>query len=408
MTQAIAGENCNELAPEPGVVPRGSTEFVLYQTQRRCVMSAGRGDSNFSCLLGTSASDQMPAINESGAALGLNKSSDAVRRALGLPSPRRSFQTIYVMSISLNGDSEASAARRGILAMLGSSLAFSLMSLGVKCATETLPVSEVVFSRSFITLALSFIWLRAAGLSVRGRRTGLLILRGLFGFLGLTCFFSAIDRLDLLAATTLHYLNPIVTALIAAWLLRERLRLRVVFSLILGFVGVLFVAKPGALFASDFRDPPDAIGVALALSGALFAAAAYVTVRKLRESESPAVIVLYFPLISIPCSLPALLFEFKLPNLVESWWLLGVGVMTFLGQVGLTYGLKWLPAGRAMSLGYTQIALSGVWGWSLLGEEPSPLAILGAILIGFGAVLAAGATKRNVNEKRPDHSTAGP
>jgi drug/metabolite transporter (DMT)-like permease len=117
---------------------------------------------------------------------------------------------------------------------------FSLMSLGVKTAGRRLPIQEVVLVRGVVTLALSWAVLRRAGLAVRvpGRgRQGLLVLRGLFGTAGLTCFYASLARLPLAEATLLQYTNPLWAAALAALVLGERARPRDLLALAAGARG---------------------------------------------------------------------------------------------------------------------------------------------------------------------------
>jgi drug/metabolite transporter (DMT)-like permease len=111
---------------------------------------------------------------------------------------------------------------------------------------------------------------------------------------------------------------------------------------------------------------------------------AYVSVRELGRSEHPQVIVLWFPLISIPLSLPLVALEPTLPTLPEVGWLLGVGLFTQLGQIGLTHGLVHLPAARATTIGYAQVVFASLWGWLVFHE-----AIGAPTLAGAGLILAS-------------------
>jgi drug/metabolite transporter (DMT)-like permease len=94
------------------------------------------------------------------------------------------------------------------------------------------------------------------------------------------------------------------------------------------------------------------------------------------------VIVLWFPLISLPLSLPLVALQPIIPTLPELGWLLGVGLFTQLGQIGLTHGLVHLPAARATTIGYAQVAFAALWGWLVFGEGIGPSTLAGAGLIG--------------------------
>jgi drug/metabolite transporter (DMT)-like permease len=93
------------------------------------------------------------------------------------------------------------------------------------------------------------------------------------------------------------------------------------------------------------------------------------------------VIIFYFPLVAVPFSLPLVLLDPVLPTPVELGWLLAVGVLTQLGQIGLTQGLTRLPAATATAISYVQVLFAGLWGWWIFAEAIDAWTALGAVLI---------------------------
>jgi drug/metabolite transporter (DMT)-like permease len=276
----------------------------------------------------------------------------------------------------------------GSLYIVGSAFAFSVMTLLVKMAGERLPSQEIVLARAVVSLVLSYALLRRAAVSPWGRAPRLLVMRGLVGFLALSCVYYAVTHLPLAEATVIQYLNPAFTAVLAAAVLGERLGPALVTASGVSLLGVALVARPAFLFggASPGLDP---FAVAVAVCGALFSAGAYVLVRRLSATEHPLVIVFYFPLVTVPATIPALWSQPVWPVGREWLVLLGVGCATQAGQVWVTRGLALEPASRATALSYLQILFATLWGAAFFGELPDPLSILGAGLI-VGGTLAVG------------------
>jgi drug/metabolite transporter (DMT)-like permease len=268
----------------------------------------------------------------------------------------------------------------GIRFMLLSAFAFSVMGAFVKLAGTRLPTSELITARALVTLIVSALLLRRRRLSPWGHRRGLLFVRGCFGFCGLCCVYYALTHLPLAEATVLQYLHPVFTAMLAARLIAEVPTRRVLFSIALSLTGALLVARPSLLFGQATA-PLDALGVAAAIAGAVFSALAYVTVRKLNQTEDPDVITFYFPLVALPASLPALATDAVLPTGVEWLWLLLLGLATQVGQIALTYGMKTETASRATSFSYMQIVFATLLGAAVFGELPHPLTLVGMALI---------------------------
>ena len=285
-------------------------------------------------------------------------------------------------------DGSAGGARPGVRFMLASAFAFSVMMVFVKLAGERLPSQEIVFARAVLSVALSLAVLQRAGVAWFGQPQNrpLLLLRGLFGFAGLSCVFYSVTHLPLAEAVVIQYLHPLFTACLAALFLRESVGRAVVLGTALSLAGVALVAKPAMLFGAGASLP--ALPLAAALGGAFFSGCAYVCVRRLGSTEHPLVIVLYFPLVTVPATLPALVRDSVWPVGLDWLWLVGVGVCAQIGQVALTRGMQHEPAARATALSYTQVVFAAAWGVLFFGEKPDAFTIAGAGLILAGSFAA--------------------
>jgi drug/metabolite transporter (DMT)-like permease len=246
-----------------------------------------------------------------------------------------------------------------------------------------------VMVRALVTLLLSGWAVRRAGVSPWGNRRGLLLLRGVLGFVALSAFYHAVVHLPLADATVLQHTNPVWAALLAVPFLGERLRAREAVPVAVSLAGVVLVMRPAALFGAGPALPPATVGVALA--GAAFSGAAYVTVRRLGASEHPAVIVLYFAMVSTLGSIPTTLPTARWPTPLEWALLLGVGVTAQIGQVAITNGLRLERAVPATATGYLQIVFAALWGILFFAERLHPATLLGgALIVGGTLALASG------------------
>lgn len=284
----------------------------------------------------------------------------------------------------------ATHPRGAALSLLAAALSFSLMAVCVKAVGSRIPVAEVVLARSVVSLALCGWMVRSAGLSPWGQRRWLLSLRGLLGSVALVCVFAALTLLPLATATVLQYLYPTLSALAGWRWLGERIGRRLLVAIPLGWLGVLLVCRPPGAASS-------ALGVLLALAGAVLTALAYVSVRELGRSEHPLVIMLYFPLTSLPLCLPWVALDPVLPQGGDWGWLLGVGLFTQLGQLGLTHGLVRLPVAPATAIGYAQVPFAALWGWLLFGERLAQGTVFGALLILAAMLLSLPGAKRRTS-----------
>jgi drug/metabolite transporter (DMT)-like permease len=269
-----------------------------------------------------------------------------------------------------------------VLFMAASAFGFSAMAVLVKVASPRLPTGEIVFARAAVTLVLSYVMVRRAGLSPWGRERRSLVFRGLLGFGGLTGYYLAIARLSLADATTIQNATPLLTAVLAWWLLDEAIGWSTGVAIAIGICGVALIVHPG----SAGLDP---IGVAVALGAVVCSSIAYVTVRKLARTEHPLVIVFYFPLVATPLALPWAIHSFVMPQPIDWLLLVAIGAATQVGQVFLTKGLAIERAGRATTIGYLQVAFAMIWQLVVFGVAPTGSTIAGASLILGGTLLVA-------------------
>jgi len=282
--------------------------------------------------------------------------------------------------------------RRAVFCMVASALCLSLMNLLAKEVGRRIPISEIVFARGVLGVLLNLWLLRLAGVSPWGQRRGLLFWRGLASTGALFAIYGDLTKLSLETSTVLQYLYPTFTALLAWVGLREHISKRLIIAITVGWLGVVFVSQPAFLFGGSTALP--LMPVFIGISGALLSAIAYVCVRSLANCEHPLVVVFYFPLVSLPVSIPFVLMHPVAPTNVEWLMLLGVGLFSQFAQVFLTLGFKVLPAARATSISYVQVFFAGLWGWMLLGETINQWTFFGALMVMAATLISLSGPRR--------------
>lgn len=269
--------------------------------------------------------------------------------------------------------------------MILSALAFSIMSLLVKAVGDLgLSIFMVIAVRSIISLMISAVTIKRKGISPFGNRKGLLMARGLSGFVALNFVFYAITHLPLAEATVLQYLHPMFTAVLAIFLLNERSTVGSMVCIALSFIGLLVMVQPDFIFSSS-SVAFDNVAVLVGIAGAFGSAIAYILVRTLNKTEDPSVIILYFPMVSLPISIVFLWNDFVMPEGIALVYLLAIGVATHIGQIGITKAMKTETASRATSFGYLQVVFAMVLGIVFYQEIPGIETFIGAGLIVAGA-----------------------
>lgn len=258
--------------------------------------------------------------------------------------------------------------------MLKASFAFSVMTLSVRMASSHLSSVEIVFFRSLIGtgMILALMHQKKTSLWGRANQRKIMILRGLSGFAALILFFHVIAKLPLGTAVLLNYSSPIFAAILASFFLKER----VTFSLL----GIILVAFSGLSLLVNAQFGAWTKDIWLGLLSAVFAAIAYVSIRAIKHRESPLTIIFYFTGISTVGSL-FFLHHFEWPSAVDWFYLTGVGIGSFFGQLWMTISLRRARASLVGPFSYLAPFLAFLYGLLFFGEAMSWKAWLGAVLM---------------------------
>jgi len=260
------------------------------------------------------------------------------------------------------------------------------MTLCVKNIDKRIPIYELVFFRSFLSLIITSSIINLKNINPWGNNRPLLILRGGLGTLALVCIFYAIRNMPLSISTVIQYTYPIFISIFAGIFINEKITRNIVFALIIGWIGILVILNPTQLSVMNIEI--ENISIFIAFLGSICTALAYITVKKLSFTEDVYVIIEYFPLVSFITLLPFVLINWVTPNLNELVWIIGIGFFTQLGQTFLTVGLKNLPASEASTINYLQVFFGSIWGILFYREIININFLLGASLVLLGTIIS--------------------
>jgi len=283
----------------------------------------------------------------------------------------------------------------GILYMLAGALISALNGALTKILAEDMSALEIVFFRNLIGVVLIVYALKHTAPKLSGGKFYMLLSRGLYGFLAMILFFYTITVIPLGEAITLNKTSPLFVSILAYYLLKEHLNLNTIFALIIGFLGIILIVKPFGLTISYAHF--------LGILGGFFAAAAYTTIKKIKDIYDSRIIVLSF--VGVGTALPAILFLiapyidapdaisfmfpiFTMPNTVYLWALiLFMAFISTLSQWLLTKAYSSSKVSIIGVISYTNIPFSIGFGWMLGDKLPDMLTYTGIGLIILGGIL---------------------
>lgn len=252
------------------------------------------------------------------------------------------------------------------------------MQLCVKWLDD-FPVTELVLFRSLVSLVLSLVVIGRLKISPFGNNKQVLFLRGLFGVIALSMFFYTLQQLPIATAITIQYLSPIFTAIFAIFILKEPMQKKQWLFFGISFIGVLVMKG----FNSDIQIKYLVIGI----FSSMFAGLAYNMIRKVKDTDHPVVVVLYFPMVAIPVMIVASFFYWKTPVGYDWLVLILMGVFTQIAQVYMTKAWQMEEANKVASLKYVGILFALFFDFAIFGISPVISTILGILLVLTGVVL---------------------
>jgi drug/metabolite transporter (DMT)-like permease len=267
----------------------------------------------------------------------------------------------------------ASPPVNGMAVMALASVLFSVMSFLIPLTRGV--SSSVIASARFVVGIVMILGMGALRLtSLRPRKVLWLVLRGVVGAASVYFFFRGVMVLGLGKGTILNYTYPMFAALLAPLILKERLPWDVLAAGLASFAGIWLVVSPGSVAAVGVED-------LLALFGGLLSGIAVVAIKKLRETETPAVIYLaqcLFGLLVV--GWPTATSSFAFAG-VEWLILLGVGVVATVAQLLMTWAYKHVSATEGSLLSFLTPVLNVILGVLVFGELMRPAAIAGSALV---------------------------
>jgi drug/metabolite transporter (DMT)-like permease len=270
--------------------------------------------------------------------------------------------------------------------MLGTLASFMAMAIGGRELSATLGTFEILFFRSLFGLALiSYLVARRGWQPTRTRRLGLHTMRNVAHFAGQFGWFYGIAYIPLASVFAIEFTLPVWTAILAAFLLGERMSATRLIAIACGILGMVIILRPGTATMD-----PAALAV---LFGAVSYALAHTLTRRLAQTEHPITILFYMTLIQLPLGLVPSLAAWITPAGMAWLWLLGVAVAALTGHYCLTRALMLADATVVVPMDFMRLPLIAVVGL-LFYDEPLDWHVLaGALIILAGNLL-------NINAER--------
>lgn len=262
---------------------------------------------------------------------------------------------------------------------LASYSTFAVHDAVVKAVINDLPVAQILFLRSAVVVLICLAIGRMSvvrGL-IKSPNKPMLLLRGVLTLAAWCMYYPAGKDLQLAEMTTLYYVAPVITVVLAVVFLKERLTLARVGASAIGFFGVVVAVNPAGI----------TIGVPalMALGAAFLWSVAMIVMRSVSRNESSLVLVFSMNIFYV-----AVLAGFVLPfwepmDLREIGFVILTGLLGIAAQYAIVDAARLVPASVLGTVEYTALVWSFIFGFLFYAEIPAPL-----VYVGAGMVVAAG------------------
>lgn len=275
----------------------------------------------------------------------------------------------------------------------------SVNDMLIKQLSGAYPLHQIILVRSAIGLAVSLVILQFEGgfAKLKTRRVSLHVLRGLLVVIGNLTFYAALAAIPLADATALYFVAPLFITLLSIPFLGEKVGVRRLAAVVVGFIGVLIALRPGFGGAGG----PGLLVMLLPVVAAFAYACMSILTRRLGGASTASALAIYiqttFIVVSLAFGLIAGDGRFaegleseSLIFLLRPWvwpaegdliWFLLLGLISGIVGYSLSQAYRSADAATVAPFEYVALPLAILWGWLIFGELPDIWVSLGIVLI---------------------------
>jgi drug/metabolite transporter (DMT)-like permease len=270
----------------------------------------------------------------------------------------------------------------GIVITIFAYFCFAIASSCVKAMGPSIPAFEIVFFQNFISLICILPYcLKKGTLNFRRPFISFHLIRDVCGTGSYLCYFAAISHTNLVDATVLAYTAPFFTPIIWSVWMRDKIEKDVWWTIVLGFIGIAFILKPSE---NIFH-----IGSLFGIVAGVLTSFGLVAIRILNQKHaSLSRTLFYYFLVGSIITFPLMISSWQRPSILQSLFLLAIGLTTVVGQIMLTIAYRHGTASFLSPLCYSIVIFIVLISWIIFNNKPEITSFIGAGIIVFGGTLS--------------------
>lgn len=269
---------------------------------------------------------------------------------------------------------------------------FSVMEILVKFLSSSYPIGELVFFRGFFgLLPIIFIMPKKKFFqNFKTKKIKLHIFRTITGCFALISIFFGLKYLPLADAISITFAAPIFATIFSIFFVKEIVGKKRWFAVLIGFLGILIILKPGTSLFSIYSIFPILFCVGFAASASL--------IRILSKTDKNYLISFYYTAGLTLVSLFLDPLSWKIPLFKDCLLLISIGIIGSLGNIIITEAYRKSEISLITPIKYLNLIFAIVFGYFLFNEVPEYSTLIGSVFIIVSTVIIF-IRERKLNKK---------
>ena len=258
----------------------------------------------------------------------------------------------------------------------------ALMASSVKYLSNDLHPIIICFYRCLLGLILiSPFIIKNNFRALKSKNIKLQFSRVMINIFSMIFWFSAIGIMQFEKAAALGFTTPLFTTILAIIILKEKIRFHRTAALLIGFLGIIVIVRPGYV--------PLELGAVFIIASAFSFSFVLIIIKKLSAIDSSQTIIFYHLLLSTPVFFILSLFYWQTVNLNQLLIFMFMGASGLLSHWCLTQAFKLSDTTFVMPLQFTKLIWASLIGFFIFTERPDMWTWFGGVIIFISVVYIA-------------------
>ena len=254
------------------------------------------------------------------------------------------------------------------------------MGMLMKLAQNNLNVYTAGFLRFFLGLVIITPYILKTKFKVyKTKNLKIHLIRSGLNFPAMLIGFAALTLVPLEKISALSFIVPFIVTILAVVFLKERIRLYRISALIIGFIGMLIILRPGIIDVS--------VGIQMSLLSSLFWAVVIILTKKLTKNDSAITILTYQYSIMTVLSFLTVIFFWQNPTFISLIYLSLAALSGTITHIALNHAFKLVDVSMTQPFSFFGLIIASLYGYLIFDEKPDIYTWVGASVIFIGITL---------------------